>query len=140
MQIGTVSTMPRIEPLEDPRDAFGNDVLSLIEGHTIPRAAEMLGKSSRTILRWIRIGKLPAKKVDGELRVDVVGVKTYIESDVKIYKADVMAEMAAEVGDLKEEVDSLKDQLATKDKQISELHVLLARTQAKQLSEPSEKP
>jgi hypothetical protein len=35
MQIGTVSTMPRIEPLEDPRDAFGNDVLSLIEGHDV---------------------------------------------------------------------------------------------------------
>ena len=27
--------MPRIEPLEDPRDAFGNDLLSLIEGHDV---------------------------------------------------------------------------------------------------------
>jgi hypothetical protein len=34
-QIGTVSTMRRIKPLEDLKDAFGGDLLSLIAGHDI---------------------------------------------------------------------------------------------------------
>jgi len=34
-QIGTVSTMLRIKPLEDLMDAFGGDLLSLIAGHDI---------------------------------------------------------------------------------------------------------
>jgi hypothetical protein len=34
-QIGKVSTMVRIKPLEDLRDAFGGDLLSLIVGHDV---------------------------------------------------------------------------------------------------------
>jgi len=48
---------------------------------------------------------------------------------------DIQAEMAAEINDLKDEITLLKSQLTEKDKQISELHVLLAVTQPKQLEE-----
>ena len=34
-QIGTVSTMRRIRPLEDLKDAFGSDLLTLITGHDV---------------------------------------------------------------------------------------------------------
>lgn len=91
-------------------------------GQPLDKAAEILGKSPRTVLRWIHSGKIPATKVDGEWQVEVDTVRT---ND----KTDVMSELQAEVEDLKAEIDLLKGQLETKDKQISELHVIIARTQ-----------
>ena len=103
---------------------------------TINRAAEILGKSPRTILRWIQSKKIPAHKVDGEWRVDVSGVMPSEQTS----HDSVTSEMAAEILDLKEEITLLKSQLTEKDKQISELHVILARTQPKQLPEPGKRP
>ena len=128
----------------------------------IARAAAILGKSPRTILRWIHSGKVPAKKVDGEWRVDISGVMPSELTD----KADVTPEMAEEIASLKAEIDSLKSQLTTgdaqitekvaeisdlkkevtllrfqvaeKDRQIVELHTLLGRTQ-KALPHPRKK-
>jgi excisionase family DNA binding protein len=91
-------------------------------GLPLDKAAEILGKSPRTVLRWIHAGKIPATKVDGEWQVDV--------SDVRPNgRTDVTAEMAAEILDLKDEIAFLKSQVTEKDKQISELHVIIARTQ-----------
>lgn len=103
-----------------------------MSGLPLDKAAAALGKSPRTILRWIHAGKIPATKVDNEWQVDVSGVRTNGTTNV-------MAELQAEIGDLKEEIGLLKSQLTEKDKQISELHVLLARTQPKQLEEPGHK-
>jgi len=102
---------------------------------TLNRAAEILGKSPRTILRWIQSQKIPAHKVDGEWRVDVSGV---MPSEMTSHD-DVTSEMATEIADLKEEITLLQSQLTEKDKQISELHVIIARTQPKQLEAPGQK-
>jgi len=107
---------------------------------TIARAAEILGKSPRTILRWIQSGKIPAHKAAGEWRVDISGVMPSDVSDDVSSHASVMSEMAAEILDLKDEILTLKAQLTEKDKQISELHVIIARAQPKQLSEPGKRP
>lgn len=37
---------------------------------TVDATAKILGKSERTILRWIQKGHLPAKKVGKEYRID----------------------------------------------------------------------
>ena len=102
---------------------------------TLNRAAEILGKSPRTILRWIQSQKIPAHKVDGEWRVDVSGV---MPSEMTGHAA-VMSEKDEEINDLKDEITLLKSQLIEKDKQISELHVIIARTQPKQLEAPGQK-
>jgi excisionase family DNA binding protein len=106
----------------------------------ISRAAEILGKSPSTILRWIHSGKVPATKVDGEWRVDVSGAMPSEMTD----HADVMSEKDAEIADLKQEIDLLKSQLAQKDSQIAaldqrlhEAHVLI---QQKALPEPGKRP
>jgi excisionase family DNA binding protein len=101
----------------------------------IAKAAEILGKSQRTILRWIQSGKVPAQKVDGEWRVDLTGI---MPSEVTNH-ADVMSERDSEIADLREEIDFLKSQVTEKDKQISELQLLLARRQPRQLEEPGHK-
>ena len=97
----------------------------------IARAAEILGKSQRTILRWIHAGKIPAQKVNGEWRVDISGVMPSERTE----KADVTSEMAEEIADLKAEIDLLKSQLTTeKDGEVSDLRqeVFLLRSQATQ--------
>ena len=101
----------------------------------IAKAAEILGKSQRTILRWIQSGKVPAQKVDGEWRVDLTGI---MPSEVTNH-TEVMSERDSEIADLREEIDFLKSQVTEKDKQISELQVLLARQQPRQLEEPGHK-
>jgi hypothetical protein len=53
--------------------------------------------------------------------------------------ADVVSERDSEIANLREESDFLKSQVPEKDKQISELHVLLAGQQPKQLEEPGHK-
>lgn len=82
----------------------------------IARAAAILGRSPRTILRWIHSGKVPAEKVDGEWRVDISGVMPSELAD----KADVTSEMAEEIADLKAEIDLLKSQLTADDAQVTE--------------------
>jgi excisionase family DNA binding protein len=103
----------------------------------IAKAAAILGKSQRTILRWIQSGKIPARKVDGEWRVDVSGAMP----DGRRSHGDVMSEEDDEILDLREEIALLKSQLAQKDVQISDLnerlresHILLQ--QQKQLPPP----
>ena len=102
-------------------------------GQPLDKAAEILGKSPRTILRWIHAGKIPATKVDGEWQVDVDTVRT---NDKTRHGSDVMEELHSEIADLKDEILTLKAQLTEKDKQISELHVIIARTQPPQLEGP----
>ena len=96
-----------------------------------------MGKSPRTIHRWIEEGRLPGHKVevDGQYRwvVDIDKVKA------KDYATPKPTDAQAELLDLREEVAWLSEQLAAKDQQISELRVLLAWTQPKQLEEAGKK-
>lgn len=94
----------------------------------VARAAEILGKSQRTILRWIQAGKIPAQKVDGEWRVDISGVVPSERTD----KAEITSEMAEEIADLKAEIDLLKSrQITDKDEETSSLNkeITLLRSQ-----------
>jgi tetrahydromethanopterin S-methyltransferase subunit F len=84
----------------------------------INRAAEILGKSPRTILRWIQSGKVPAKQVDGEWRVDITGVMPH----EKTATADVVSGLHEEMAALEAEVETLKGQLASQAEQIRSLN------------------
>ena len=83
----------------------------------IARAAEILGKSSRTVLRWIQSGKLPARKLDGQWYVDLSGVMP----SERPAPADVMSEKDAELSDLGGEVSLLRSQLTEKNGEVSVL-------------------
>jgi IS30 family transposase len=111
-------------------------------GLSISKAADILGKSPKTILRWIQRGTLKAHKEDiaghDEWRMDGIdtvqaAVHDNVQVDVLLHERD------AEIARLVAVVDLLKSQIEAKDKQISELHVLLTRTQ-KALPEPGKTP
>ena len=104
-------------------------------GLSISKVADILGKSPKTILRWIQRGTLKAHKEEiaghEEWRMDGIDavqatVHDNVQVDVLLHEKDA-------------EMDLLKSQIEAKDRQISELHVLLTRTQ-KTLPEPRKAP
>jgi excisionase family DNA binding protein len=106
---------------------------------TVVEASAKLGKSPRTIHRWLEEGRLPGHKVevDGHPRwvVDIDKV-----SDVAMTKP---SNAQAELLDLREEVVWLREQLQAKDKRMHELDVLLKQQRQvpeEQLPEPSKRP
>jgi transposase len=107
------------------------------KGVPIDRAAKALGKSPKTIVDWIHRGKLPAHKED---------VAGHEEWRVDVDKADILVceyllvKKDEDISRLAEEVALLRSQIEAKDKQISEMHALLTRTQRKALSEPGKAP
>jgi len=112
------------------------------KGLSISRAADILGKPPKTILRWIQRGTLKAHKerIAGhdEWRMDGIdtvqaAVHDNVQVDVLLHEKD------AEIARLVAEVDLLKSQIGGKDKRISELHVLLTRTQTA-LPKPGKTP
>jgi transposase len=107
-------------------------------GLSVSRAADILGKSPKTILRWIQRGTLKAHKeeIEGheEWRMDGIdAVQATVHDNVQV---DVLLhEKNAEIARLMAEMDLMKSQIEAKDRQISELHALLCRNQ-KALPEP----
>lgn len=119
----------------------------------VARAAEILGKSPRTVMRWIQSGKVPSKKIDGQWYVDISGVmpsEMSAPADIGSENDAEIADLRAEIADLRKEVPflrsqltvkdgevsnltkgitSLRSQLSEKDRQIVELHTLLGRVQ-----------
>lgn len=116
------------------------------EGMTITEASTRLGRSPRTLHRWIDEGKVKAWKVqrDGHevWLVDIAGVH---DGDHATTTADIH-DVNAEILDLREEVAWLRDQLRVKDGQIADLNARLHEANAlvmagqKQLSEPGKRP
>ncbi len=106
------------------------------KGVSIDQAAEILGKSRKTILRWIQSGKLPAHKeaVDGreQWRVDVDGVQP-IEQDVTRTNAlkDLLAEKDRRIVDLLAEISTLKTELADINERLREAHILIGQQEGK---------
>lgn len=112
-----------------------------VKGLTIDAAAAKLGKSAKTMRRWIAENKVKAWKVEDHgierWYIDLdSGHPTGLDTSTHNVH-DVQTEMAAEIRDLHEEIAMLREQLATKDKQISELHIIIARTQPKELEGPN---
>jgi IS30 family transposase len=103
---------------------------SRASGLSISKAADILGKSPKTILRWIQRGTLKEGRIAGhdEWRMDGIDtVQSTVHDNVQV---DVLlCEKDAEIAQLATEVDLLKSQIEAKDKQLSELHVVLTRTQ-----------
>ena len=100
----------------------------------IARAAEILGKSPRTVLRWIQSGKVPAQKIDGQWYVDVSGVmpsERTAPADVASEKDAEISDLREEIADLREEVPLLRSQLTEKDEEVSDLRkgITLLRSQ-----------
>jgi transposase len=97
---------------------------SRASGLSISKAADILGKSPKTILRWIQRGTLKAHKEEiaghDEWRMD--GIDT-VQVDVLLHEKD------AEIARLVAERDLLKSRIEAKDKQLSELHVALTWNQ-----------
>jgi excisionase family DNA binding protein len=111
-------------------------------GVPIDQAAKALGKSRKTILRWIQSGKLPAHKetVDGheQWRVDVDGVQP-IEQDVTKTNAlkDLLAEKDRRIVDLLAEVSTLKTELVDINERLREAHILIGQQEGKLKALPS---
>ena len=111
-------------------------------GLSISRAADILGKSPKTILRWIQRGTLKAHKEEiaghDEWRMD--GIDTVQDAVHDNVQVDVLLhEKDAEIARLVAEMDLMKSQIEAKDRQISELHALLTRNK-KALPEPRKTP
>ena len=107
---------------------------------SVNKAAEILGKSPRTIMRWAATGKITAQKVSGEWQVKASDVRRIADADRhNATNGEATEELHAEITDLKDEISLLKSQLVEKDKQIEQLHILLGRAQPKQLEEPGKK-
>jgi excisionase family DNA binding protein len=80
---------------------------------TISEAVEQLGISTRTIQRKIKSGELKARKKGRRIMVEVRQSSSTIEL------------LEQQLSDLREANQYLRQQLAEKDKQISELHILM---------------
>jgi excisionase family DNA binding protein len=106
------------------------------KGVPVDRAAEILGKSQKTILRWIRSGKITAQKVqvDGreQWRVDLDDVQP-IEQDVTRTNAlkDLLAEKDKRIVDLLAEISTLKTELADINERLREAHILIGQQEGK---------
>lgn len=106
------------------------------KGLPIDRAAEILGKSRKTILRWIQSGKLPAHKetIDGhdQWRVDIDSVQPN-EQDVARTAAlkDLLAEKDSRIVDLLAEISTLKTELADINERLREAHILIGQQEGK---------
>ena len=101
-------------------------------GLSISKVADILGKSPKTILRWMQRGTLKAHKEEiaghEEWRMDGIDavqatVRDNVQVDVLLHEKD------AEIARLLAEMDLMKSQIEAKDRQISELQVLLSRNQ-----------
>lgn len=96
-------------------------------------ASEALGISPKTVWRRIQKGEIPARKVAGQWLVDI-GQQQDREDKLSGQKGQgVMSDLAI----LQSTIEVLRQQLEQKDRQISELHILLAQ---KQLPEPLPEP
>jgi IS30 family transposase len=111
-------------------------------GLSISKVADILGKSPKTILRWMQRGTLKAHKEEiaghEEWRMDGIDavqatVRDNVQVDVLLHEKD------AEIARLLAEMDLMKSQIEAKDRQISELQILLTRHQ-KALPEPRKTP
>ena len=106
-----------------------------MSGQEIPIkvASEALGISPKTVWRRIKKGEIPARKVAGQWLVDI-GQQQDKEDKLSGQEGQgVMFDLAV----LQSTIEILRQQLEQKDRQISELHVLLAQ---KQLPEPLPEP
>jgi uncharacterized small protein (DUF1192 family) len=108
----------------------------------LAEAAQLLGVSQRTLLRRIEAGDVKAKKhlLDGHTHwlVEVADDMPRHATGMTDHD-NVTAELHEEIADLKDEVSLLKSQLTEKDKQIEQLHILLGRSQPRQLEEATGK-
>jgi excisionase family DNA binding protein len=105
-------------------------------------AAQLLGVSTKTVWRKIKKGELPAQKVNGQWLIEVElpsgqsGQGFSQEHDTASGQYRQTFEISTEIQVLKATIEFLRGQLEEKDKQISELHVLLLQKQLPQSSSP----
>jgi hypothetical protein len=103
---------------------------------TVPEAARMLGVSEHTVRRRLRSGDLQGHQV-----ASVGGFTWIVEVPEERAEGSSAAADAAHtqalletqgnlISTLQDQVESLKGELAAKNQQISELHVLLQQAQA----------
>jgi len=106
------------------------------KGVPVDRAAEILGKSQKTILRWIQSGRIPARKVkvDGheQWRVDVDNVEHNVRDSTKTDALkDLLAEKDRRIVDLLAEISTLKTELADINERLREAHILIGQQEGK---------
>ncbi len=96
-------------------------VIDMAKTMTIPEASQALGVSQRTIHRWIRDGKLSAKKIDRQWRVDV---------DIETVKDNGKSDLDAQlVEQLRSENAHIREQLVRRDEQIDHFQQIVAMSQ-----------
>ena len=93
---------------------------------TVRGAARALGKSERTIRRWVASGKIPADRDTGGLLVDVAGLTPG--------HATTTPDVAGEVAALRAEIERLGDLLAEVRAERDYLRAALSNAQAVAMS------
>ncbi len=110
-------------------------------------AARRLGVSDKTVRTWVRSGRVPGEESVRGFRIPADAVEALaaersadLGADTARPSADVAdgPHIQDQVADLRAHVADLRDQVSTKDRQISELHTLLAQAQ-RALPTPSER-
>jgi excisionase family DNA binding protein len=108
-------------------------------------AARRLGVSDKTVRTWVRSGRVPGEESARGFRIPADAVDQLAAERSADFPAEVRDVRATsphtddQVADLRAHVADLRDQVLTKDRQISELHTLLAQAQ-RALPTPSERP
>jgi excisionase family DNA binding protein len=121
---------------DKPNDQDSDPDMTESRGVPIDQAAKTIGKSRKTILRWIQSGKIPAHKVqvDGheQWRVDLDGVLP-VEQVVTGTNAlkDLLAEKDRRIVDLLAEISTLKTELADINERLREAHILIGQQEGK---------
>jgi len=118
---------------------------SEIQGVSISKAAEILGRSPKTVLRWIRSGRLKAHKeeVDGREKWVVDGL---VDQDIgqDMTKTDVYANVLAAkdktIAVLEAEIITLKAELEATNERLREAHILIGQQEQKIKDLPEIKP
>ena len=85
---------------------------------TIPDAAERLGVSVRTVQRKVKDGELKAQRRGHRILVEIKPPEESVSQNIIKF-------LEQQLEDLRETNRYLRQQIAEKDKQISELHILM---------------
>ena len=94
---------------------------------TVNQAAQRLNLSSKSVKRWLKVGKLNGEKVDGKWHVQVDGIfEHYLNPNAHMNTQLALEQLQDEARHLRELLDSRDNQIESMTQHIERLSQLLA--------------